>query len=93
MTSRALTTKKQLLCDAAERILRSRREPMHYTELAEAVYSLLGLGGEPASRLNGVLHDDGTGRFRRTGRGMWALAGAAEGIQGITAGFPSTSSI
>ena len=93
MPSRALTTKKQLLSDAAERVLRSRRAPMHYTELAETVYSLLGLNGEPASRLNGVLHDDGTGRFCRTGRGMWTVAGTTASIHGITTGFPSTSSI
>lgn len=47
---------------------------MHFSALAAHVYPRLGFDDEPAARLNGVLHDDSSGRFRRTGRGIWALA-------------------
>src|SRR5437763_9069384 len=66
-------TKHRRLCDAVERELRINGQPMHYRDLAAAVFSGLGIGGEPPTRLNGVLHDDVTGRFVRTGPGRWAL--------------------
>lgn len=74
MTFSLRVTKTQLLCDAAESILRSHRREMHYTELAVAVFSRLDMPGAPALRLNTVLHDDRSGRFRRTGPGTWDLA-------------------
>ena len=74
MTLPSRPTKMQRLCDGAEVILRSHGREMHYTELAEAVFSKLGMPREPAVRLNTVLHDDGSGRFRRTGPGTWRLA-------------------
>jgi DNA-directed RNA polymerase delta subunit len=74
MTLSSRPTKMQRLCDAAEIVLRSRGREMHYTELADSVFSNLGMPREPAARLNTVLHDDGSGRFRRTGRGTWQLA-------------------
>jgi HB1, ASXL, restriction endonuclease HTH domain len=74
MTLPLRATKMQLLCDAAESVLRSRRRAMHYTELADVVFAHLDMTGRPAARLNTVLHDDRSGRFRRTGSGMWDLA-------------------
>jgi hypothetical protein len=74
MTLPFRATKTQRLCDEAEIVLRSRRREMHYTELADAVFSRLDMRDRPALRLNTVLHDDRSGRFRRTGPGMWDLA-------------------
>ena len=74
MNQPALPTKRERLLNAAEIALRDGGRPMHFTELAHVVYDRLGLVNEPAARLNGVLHDDSSGRFRRTGRGRWSLA-------------------
>ncbi|MDB4875984.1 MAG: hypothetical protein JWM41_2430 [Gemmatimonadetes bacterium] len=67
-------SKSQLLLDATENALRAGGREMHFTQIAELVYPQLGLANEPPARLNGVLHDDSSGRFRRTGRGLWSLA-------------------
>src|SRR5437763_15680099 len=68
-------TKHRRLCDAVERELRINGQPMHYRDLAAAVFSGLGIGGEPPTRLNGVLPDAVAGRSVRTGPGRWALKG------------------
>jgi hypothetical protein len=77
MTNWIRRTKKQVLAEAVERVLQSCPEGMHYTELSKAVSAIVGGQVEPAARLNGMLHDEGSGRFCRTGRGVWALAPAA----------------
>ena len=74
---RSAPTKRQRLLDAAAVILAEHGGEMHFSALADRVYSRLGFANEPAARLNGVLHDDASGRFRRTGRGTWSLAGWA----------------
>jgi hypothetical protein len=67
-------SKSQRLLDATETALHAGGREMHFTQIAEVVYPKLGLVDEPPARLNGVLHDDSSGRFRRTGRGLWSLA-------------------
>ena len=71
---RSAPTKSQRLLDAAATVLEEHGREMHFSALAQQVYSRLGFEHEPAARLNGVLHDDSSGRFRRTGRGTWSLA-------------------
>ena len=71
---RSAPSKRQRLLDTAALILAEHGSAMHFSVLAERVYSRLGFDNEPAARLNGVLHDDASGRFRRTGRGTWSLA-------------------
>ncbi|HEX4684006.1 MAG TPA: winged helix-turn-helix domain-containing protein [Gemmatimonadaceae bacterium] len=71
---RSEPTKRQRLLDAAARVLEEHGAEMHFSALAAHVYPRLGLHDEPPARLNGVLHDDSSGRFRRTGRGTWSLA-------------------
>ncbi len=73
MDRSAVPTKRELLLDAVEIVLTERGREMHFRDLATLVYERVGFSGEPPSRLNGVLHDDGSGRFHRTGRGTWAL--------------------
>jgi hypothetical protein len=72
MSRTASPTKRQLLLDASASALSAGGREMHFSGLATIVYPELGFGDEPAARLNGVLHDDSSGRFRRTGRGRWA---------------------
>jgi DNA-directed RNA polymerase delta subunit len=80
MDRSTVPTKRDRLLDAAESVLAERCGEMHFTDLAELVYSRVGLSDEPAARLNGVLHDDSSGRFRRTGRGTWSLARWTAGV-------------
>ncbi|HXT15839.1 MAG TPA: winged helix-turn-helix domain-containing protein [Gemmatimonadaceae bacterium] len=71
---RSVPTKRQRLLDAAASVLEEQGSAMHFSALAAHVYARLGLSDDPPARLNGVLHDDSSGRFRRTGRGTWSLA-------------------
>ncbi len=66
-------TKQHLYADAVERILSAAGREMHYAELATAAAELLGSLCCPR-QLNGILHDDITGRFCRTARGTWGLS-------------------
>lgn len=60
--------------DAAEELLRSAREPLHNSRIAEVVLSRLGLSGSVSAKtVNTCLHDDPQTRFIRTGKGTWTL--------------------
>lgn len=75
-----MTSKRNRMRDLAEELLRQHGAPMHYSELAAAIYSHLALEAtEPPKALNTALHDDPAARFRRVGKGTWELAAKPRG--------------
>jgi hypothetical protein len=60
--------------EAAEFLLRARKEPLHNTEIAVAILPDLGLSGEMSPKdVNTTLHEDPQSRFESAGRGMWRI--------------------
>jgi hypothetical protein len=68
-------TPRQLVQEAAEKLLRSSGTPLHYKAIAESVLPLLGLTGRLSPKdLNTALHEDKLHRFVRVGKGTWTVA-------------------
>lgn len=68
-----MPSKRDRMRELAAELLERRGGAMHYTRLAESIYPELALATEPVKALNTALHDDPAGRFRRVGKGTWAL--------------------
>jgi len=69
-----LSTRDQIR-DGAECALREAGRPLHYREIAAAVLPTLSLSNTVSAKaLNTSLHDDTSARFKRVGKGTWALA-------------------
>ena len=67
-------SKRDRIRAAVETLLAEHSAPMHYERLAEIVLPALGLEDRAKPKdLNTALHDDPMGRFRRVGKGTWAL--------------------
>ena len=69
------TSKRDRARDVAERLLAARREPLHNTDIAAAIWDETGLSESEMSAkdVNTALHDDPKQRFHRVSRGTWTL--------------------
>jgi hypothetical protein len=69
-------SRRELVRDEAERVLREAGRPLHYAIIAQSVFPRLKLSGHMSSKdLNTCLHEDKRRRFLRVGKGTWSLSG------------------
>jgi hypothetical protein len=72
-------SKRSLVRQEAHTLLRSRADPLHYTEIASVVLVRLHLEASMSAKdVNTCLHDDPEHRFVRVKRGTWTCRGAGQ---------------